>query len=226
MRGGRIHSVVTKTGQVIRGVVGDEESEQAPDQPVADAPEPDAPVLDPPAPDPQAAEPPGHSLLERLAAMGRMDARRLTALTLFGIICLFVVALIAAGLYQAGRWGLSRGTDRDMAVAGVEDSRRATEMVAPRKPVITKAPTHASDYRAMHEETGSKFTEERPLSRIQKPEDKLLRQERTSPEISSEPVADYWDSIREMESVLETRTSEIGRITAELRNMRDGDEDG
>ena len=210
MRGNRVRSFVTRSGRVIRARV-EEVRHRPPRQGPANG-------------ERRAYARGGQHHPAGGAAIGnRVDMPRLAAFVVIGIICIFVITLAVAGIYGAGKWAFSGKKDRAVEVR-VESNRRDMETASFQKPVSRRPLSYTNARSSVNEENHNKPTHEwvQPKGELETPGRR--RQTQEIPAISREPVVDYLSSVKEMKDVLETRSTEIRRITEDLRNIGRSDE--
>ncbi len=170
-------------------------------------------------------------------ADGGMNAPRMATFVIMAFVCILLLVLAAGVIRKVGQWAFSG--DRDVAIVAVEESFPA-EISEPvdnvkaeyfQKPILPRVAYRvAAQYKSAADEAHEvSQTEAVPYEPVQLADEKPLyqeksRQRKTSVLVSHEPVVDYRASVREMETALETRRSEIQRITAELRDIGRSDE--
>ena len=238
MRRNAVHSYVTRDGQVIREVRADQidESELQHQPPPDDAMERNAAASRRPrnltvvGGDRPAAN---HHAGNRGAERYVLDTPGAGAFIVFAFVGLFVVAIVIAGAYNAMGWIASRWDGAAVKTEAVEVSQIPEEPTTHQRPEVVSARSYmvsamSVDAADAPDEEASALPVMENGRHISDAEATLTHESREpearpSPQAGIRPSVDYRSSIAEMRTALESRSAEIRRITAELRNISGGD---
>ena len=218
MRRNNVRRYITRGGQVIQAVMANGGDE--------------APA--PPRNAPPGANPPGQA-----GANGGMNASRLVTFMIMAFVSILLLILAVGVIRRVGEWAFSG--DKNTGIVAVEESAPAEidktgsnlETEYFQKPIVPQTPSRVAVHHNAAEDEADEVsqTEAVPYEPPQLADEKPLyqaesRQRKTSALVSRKPAVDYQASVREMETVFETRRSEIQRITAGLRDIgRSGEDD-
>lgn len=181
------------------------------------------------APAPPRNAPPGPVPPGQANADDGMNAPRLATFVIVAFVCVLLLILAAGVIRKVGGWAF-----KDSAIVAVEESAPVkinepgdnlegeyVQKTIPPRTASGVTDHHESGEAEAHEVSQTEAVPYEPPQLIdEKPLYQAKSQQRkTSVLVSREPVVDYRASVREMETTLETRRSEIQRITAGLRDI-------
>ena len=189
----RLRSFVTKSGRVVRAVVGENESQVEPEA------KPESPGQEP--------------------ASGNVYAPRPTAFMVLAMVCVFILILAAIGMYSIGKWVFS-GKDNTPAAVQAEQSPRDAEVAEFRRPAFERTVSRPSIQSKPEKEAVEAPVTEPRQTEAAVPTSRQRRQEQSAPVVSMEPSVDYQSSVKRMRSVLESQSAAMKKMAAELDKLK------